>query len=182
MRPHRLTIAGLLAALLVVAAAAPGRAAGQPPDVSVRVDRTQIETKLGQKFDFRSIVSNRASTPASGLIAHLNVLSYDRSVYVDPEDWSSRRTRYLAPVAAHGSATITWKLQAVNSGRLAVYVSILSERPGAYPPDSSQVIHLTVAKRTTINSQGILPLALGIPMLLAGLAAGARVRRTRSSR
>lgn len=181
MRPLRLTTASVLAALVVLAAA-PGHAAAEAPDVSVRVDRTQIETQLGQKFEFRSIVSNNASTPASGLVAHLNVLSYDSSVYVDPEDWSSHRTRYLAPVPAHGSTSLAWKLQAVNSGRLAVYVAILSERPGAYPPETSQVIHLAVAKRTTINSQGILPLALGIPMLLVGLVVGARVRRTRSSR
>jgi hypothetical protein len=145
--------------------------------VPVSIDRAQVSTTLGHKFSFRSTVTNHGSATAGGLIAHLNVLSYDRGVYVDPEDWSSHRTRYLEPIPAGGSTTLIWKMQAVNAGSFAVYVALLPQRPGALPPKTGPAIHLAVAKRTTINSGGIVPLALGVPTLLGLLLVGARLRR-----
>ena len=71
----------------------------------------RIETKLGGKFAFASTVTNSGATDARGLIAHLNVLSLRNGTYVDPEDWSSNRTRYLDPIAPGDSTTITWRMQ-----------------------------------------------------------------------
>ena len=63
-----------------------------------------------------------------GLIAHLTVVSLHDGVYVDPEDWSSHRTRYLGAIPTGGSAMITWRLQAVNAGTFGIYVGGPSER------------------------------------------------------
>jgi hypothetical protein len=95
------------------------------PRLTVAVDRTTISTSIGKTFALRATIANRSSAPANDLIVHLNVLSPDGDVYVDPEDWSSNRTRYLAPIPAGRSATVSWKLQAVNSGRIGVYVAVL---------------------------------------------------------
>jgi hypothetical protein len=169
------SVAALVAFLLTAPAAA--RASVPTPAVSVSVDRTDVVTSLGHEFTFRSTFTNRTTSALGGLIAHLNVLSYDRGVYVDPEDWSSHRTRYLGAIPAGGSTTITWNMHAVNAGSFAVYVAVLPQRPNALPPTMGPAIHLAVAKRTTINSEGILPLALGVPALLGLLLLGARVRR-----
>ena len=71
------------------------------------------------------------------LIAHLNVLSLRSGVYIDPEDWSSNRTRYLPPIPAGGSLTLTWRLQAVNAGSIGVYVAVLPQSVAAKPPTTS---------------------------------------------
>jgi hypothetical protein len=166
----------LVLAALVVALLAPVGA--QAADgVSVQVDQTRIQTKLGKKFVFHSTITNRGSTAASGLIAHLNILSLRNGPYVDPEDWSSSRTRYLATIPAGGSTTITWRMQAVNAGSFGIYVSVLPASGVARPPTSGQTIHLSVASRRTLNSGGILPLALGIPAFLGLLTVGIRLRR-----
>ncbi len=65
------------------------------------------------------------------------MLSLRDGVYVDPEDWSSRRTRYLATIPTGGSTTITWKMQAVNAGRFGVYVAVLSRTGASRPPTTS---------------------------------------------
>jgi hypothetical protein len=175
----RFRLAGIaaLAVALVLAAAATAHATNGASRLSVTVDRTSISTELGHKFMFRSIVTNRGPAPASGLVAHLNVLSLQGGVYVDPEDWSSHRTRYLAPIPAGGSTTITWRMQAVNAGSLGVYVAVLPQSGAARPPTTGAAIHVVVAERQTLNSGGILPLALGIPALLGLLTVGARLRR-----
>jgi hypothetical protein len=167
-----LAVVTLLASLLVQPVAA------GPSALAVHVDRLQIETKLGKTFEFRSTIRNGGSTTATGMIAHLNVLSFSSSVYVDPEDWSSNRTRYLAAIPAGGSVTIHWRVEAVNAGRFAAYVAVLSaDRAPVAGPD----VHVRVTERRTLDSGGILPLALGVPALLGLSGLGIRMRRGRSA-
>ena len=179
MSPRRspgAVLAALACALLLAAGA---QAADQPPLVSVATDRAQISTKLGAKFAFRTTITNRGSTAASGLIAHLNVLSLRDGVYVDPEDWSARRTVYLDTIPAGGSVTITWRMQAVNDGSFGIYVAVLPDSGSASAPTTGPTIHLAVEERKTLNAGGILPLVLGIPALLGLLTLALRVRRRR---
>jgi hypothetical protein len=177
----RRVLAGVLVALGTALLTAGGAAAAAGPQaVSVAVDRTQISTRLGHAFSFRSTIRNAGSGPASGLIAHLNVLSLRKGTYVDPEDWSSQRTRYLETIPPGGSVTLTWPMKAVNDGSFAVYVAVIPRDGAATPPTTGSAIHLAVAERRTLNSGGILPLALGIPALLA--LAWAALWRLRSRR
>lgn len=153
---------------------APAASAGD--QLRVSVDRAAIATKLGHAFVFRSTIANEGSTPRAGLIAHLNVLSLTRGVYVDPEDWSSNRTRYLGPIPAGGSTTLTWKLNAVNAGSIGAYVAVLPGSGAAVPPTTGPTVRVSIAERRTLNSGGILPLALGMPALLGLLIVGLRLR------
>jgi len=164
-----------LAVAALLLAVAPAARAG----VTVSVDLTVVATKLGQKFVFHSRIENPGSRPAGGLVAHLNVLSLRPGVYVDPEDWSSHRTRYLAPIPAGGSTTLTWRLNAVNAGRLGVYVAVLPQSGAPTPPTTGPTVRVEIAERRTLNSGGILPLALAIPALLALATLALRRRRAR---
>src|SRR6187551_1472488 len=121
---RRLAIAIAAAFVLAQAAAHAQDADGR---VEVQISRAHVSTELGGKFTFTSTVVNRGTTPAEGLIAHLNVLSLRPGVYVDPEDWASQRTRYLRPIPPGGTLTTTWHVQAVNVGSFGVYVAVLSE-------------------------------------------------------
>jgi hypothetical protein len=174
MRRLAVVAAGLLAVLLLTTGAWAGDGGGR---LSVSVDRKQISTQLGKKFVFTSTITNRGSTSANGLIAHLNVLSLRNGTYVDPEDWSSNRTRYLAPISAGRSATTTWRMQAVNDGAFGVYVAVLPQSGVARPPATGPTIRVAVAERKTLNSGGILPLAIGIPGLLGVTALAFRLHR-----
>jgi hypothetical protein len=172
-------VAPVVALLAVPLLAAQVQAARPSPLLSVTVDRTEIATQLGGKFAFASTITNDGPATVSGLIAHLNVLSLRDGVYVDPEDWSSQRTHYLDPLPAGGSTTIAWHVHAVNDGVLGLYVAVLPERGVGLPPPTSPLIRLTVAGKKTLNSGGILPLALGIPALVGLLTLGVRLRRIR---
>ena len=114
-----LPVLAVAATVLALALAAGAHAAAGTPGVSATVDRTSIRTELGHTFVFRTRIANDGAATAHGLIAHLNIVSLRGDVYVDPEDWSTNRTRYLRPVGAGGSQTITWRMKAVNSGRSA---------------------------------------------------------------
>jgi hypothetical protein len=148
--------------------------------MTVQLDRTHVSTSIGKKFTFTTTVQNDADQALSGLVAHLNVLSSDPGVYVDPEDWSSHRTRYLAPIPASGATKISWTVTAVNGGNITIFVALLP-RHGAGSIAVSDPLRVDIAKRRTLNSGGVLPLALGLPGLLGFALLGTRVRR-RSSR
>lgn len=152
--------------------ASPGAAAG----VSVAADRTEVSTSLGRNFSFTTRVENTNLTPTAPLVAQLDVLSLRPGTYVDPEDWSARRTVYLGTIAARGTRTVTWNLKAVNSGQIGVFVAVMPQS-GSGEPAASPTIRVDIAKRRTLNSGGILPLAAGIPALLGLLAVGVRLRR-----
>jgi hypothetical protein len=170
-RVAALALSGLLLAPAPAAAAA----------VGVTLDRPAVATDLGSRFTVRSTIRNPGPAAASRLIAHLNVLSLGRDVYVDPEDWSTQRTRYLDTIPAGGSATVTWRLQAVSAGRFAVYVAVLDSAGPARPPAVGAALRVRVADRRTLDAGGILPLAVALPAA-AGAAAGALALRRRRRR
>lgn len=165
-----------LVAVVVAMLLAPATAA-QDGNIAVTVTPERIATELGGKFAFTSTITNNGATDAQGLIAHLNVLSLRNGIYVDPEDWSTNRTRYLDPLPPGGSTTIRWGMQAVNDGDFGIYVAVLPESGAPIPPTTGPTIHLDVAERKTLNAGGIVPLVLGIPAALGLLALGVRIRR-----
>jgi hypothetical protein len=177
-RRHALPLLALAAMALVLAAGA--HAASGKAGFSAGVDRTRISTELGRTFVFRSTIANEGTAPADGLIAHLNIVSLRSDVYVDPEDWSTHRTRYLAPLAAGASRTITWRLKAVNSGAFDVYVAVLPRGGDARPPVTAPVVSVAVAGRKTLNAGGILSVAFGVPAILGVLMVGLKLRRRRA--
>jgi hypothetical protein len=161
---------------LLVAAPAAASSGGR---LSVSLDRTQVSTRLGHTFAFHSTIANHGTAPTAGLIAHLNVLSLRNGVYVDPEDWSSHRTRYLASIPAGGSTTLTWRIKAVNAGSIGVYVAVLPGSGAAVPPTTGPTLRIAIADRRTLNSGGIVPLALAVPALLGLVLLAARLQRSR---
>jgi hypothetical protein len=151
----------VLAVVAIALALAPAALA------AVEVDRTSVQTSLGHNFRFSTTVSNRTAVSTPPLVAHLNVLSLEPGTYVDPEDWSSHRTRYLGTLPAGASRTLDWTMKAVNAGTFAAYVTVLPQHSGTAPPVTSRTVRIAVADRKTIDAGGILPLAVGLPALLA---------------
>ena len=163
---------GAVCLLVAGIVTAPGAAAAAP---ELSMSRTRASTRIGEEVRFSSVVANRGSAPLRGLVAHVDVVSWDGSVYVDPEDWSSERTRYLPTLPAGASITVPWTVKAVNSGHLAAYVVVL----GTGRPVAGPALDLRVAERRTIDAGGVLPLALGVPALLGLAMVSVRARRRR---
>jgi hypothetical protein len=177
-RSTRLAFASLLVAAATLVTPAGGTAKNAQSGIAVSLDRAGVTTRLGKSFDFSSTITNSGGTRLDGLVAHLNVVSLTRDVYVDPEDWSDERTRFLAPLDPGRSAKTGWNVKAVNSGRFAVYVVVVPIRATeARPLAVSPALAAHVAERRTLNSDGVLPLALGVPALIGIAMLGVRRRR-----
>jgi hypothetical protein len=151
----------------------------ETPHMKVSVSRNAVSTRLGDDFGFSTEIRNRGPVPRSGLVASLNVVGLSSGIYVDPEDWSSERTKSVPTLEPGESTTISWSVTAVTGGRAAVYVVVLPEEPGQGEPVSSPAIDVRIAETKDLNSGGVLPLALGVPALLGLLTVAVRRRRNR---
>lgn len=154
--------------------AAPARA-----DLVVDATPLTLRTTLGTAFQIQTATRNTGAE-ASGAILHLNIVSLDPGTYVDPEDWSSTRTRYVDEIPPNGEVTTTWKLQAVNSGSFAVYVTALPGRTAGSGLRTSKAVRVHVTGQRSLDPGGALPLALGVPATLVLLTLGVRRHRQRS--
>jgi hypothetical protein len=171
--------AAALACLLLALGGADSAAQG-PLQLTVSPARTS--TRLGDSFQYSTRLTNRGTRRLSGLIAHLNVVSLTRSVYVDPEDWSASRTKYPPALGPGESARLAWKVKAVSGGEFAIYTVVLpGSATASEPPQVSPAMQAHVTERRNLNPGGALPLAVGVPGALALLALGLRVRRRRSA-
>lgn len=147
--------------------------------VSVTLDTEQLVAGPGERIHFTSTIRNGERGRLTGLVAHLNILTTDPDVYVDPEDWSPRRTQYLGELGAGEQRALEWDVRAVTSGPLVLYVAVTDPQAGTVT--ASGPLLLKVQGQRAVNSQNVLPLVAGVPagvLVLLGLT-GARRRRQR---
>lgn len=152
--------------LIAVSTSGWGAVAAQGTDpMRVELDSDSVEVGTGKSFSFRSTITNLSDQSLTDVIANVNVVSSDGTVYVDPEDWSSDRTQYLDSLAPGASAELSWNVRAVTTGDLILYVAVTTRA------DSTAVVaggplRATVTATKQINAAGVLPVALGVPAVV----------------
>jgi hypothetical protein len=182
----------MLAALLLLPGASPARAQHAAADgarasdagLGITVDLAYKVVKMGDKVLFSSIISNNSQVASRPLAVAMNIINLNAAGdVVDPEDWSPQRTQYLDALAPGKSQTLDWRVNAILDGDFLVYMVLIPEPDGkeaTTTPVASSGIHLTVTPFTKLNPGGVLPYAIGGPLvLLVGILLINRARRRR---
>lgn len=178
-----LVIAGLLVSLgasPVMASPAAQSPQGEGLQITVDLDYTVVKT--GDKVEFDTMVTNTTTDESPPLIVAMNIINLDaQGDVVDPEDWSPQRTQYVESLAPGDSANLSWIINTILDGDYMVYMVLIPE-PSATEatslPVASSGIHLTVTPFTRLNPGGVLPYAIGGPILvLVGIFVIFRLRR-----
>lgn len=159
----------LLAVLLLVVSPALAQAAD--PAWNIEIDREYEMLQTGDEIEFHTRVTyGGAEDKSPPLIVAMNIINLEGDGDpVDPEDWSPERTQYIDALAQGGSVDLDWTVTPILEGDYMVYMVIVPEpgQPGATSqPISSSGIHLTVEQFTALNPGGVLPVAIGVPLLL----------------
>ncbi len=147
--------------------ALPSAAAQSPANVELSVSAAGDSVVLGDSLQLRVTVANRSADPTAPLAVHLDVTDPTSTTSVDPEDWTTTLTRSVGVLAPQATTSLEWTVQPVAAGTYTVYTVALSA--GSEALASSNALQVTVQDRRTLDPGGILPVALGVPLLVGAL-------------
>ena len=128
--------------------------------------------RMGDHLSFKSVITNKGTTPVQGVVAWLGLVRVDpgNEQPVDLEDWSAQKAVTRSVLAPGEQLVVEWPMRLIQSGDYRVVVSA-AER-SACELVSSPFVAFQVAPKKVIESRRVLPVALGVPMLIALFALG----------
>jgi hypothetical protein len=151
-------------------------------DLTITVDLDYITVKTGDKVEYTTTVTNNRAEASPPLIVAMNIINLNaKGDVVDPEDWSPQRTQYTDSLLPGESVRQAWRINTILDGDYMVYMVLIPEpesKETTSQPVASSGIHLTVTPFTRLNPGGVLPYAIGGPILvLIGIIVLYRMRR-----
>jgi len=140
------------------------------PPLQISIDMEYKTVRAGDSIFFNTSVTNNGIVESVSFIVAMNIINLDaQGEVVDPEDWSPQRTQYVEHLAVGESITFKWRVNAILDGDYMIYMVVLPEpeqQDATSQPIASQGIHLTVTPFTKLNPGGVLPFAIGTPILI----------------
>lgn len=123
--------------------------------------------RMGDRLKFLSVIRNTGGRPAQGVVAWISLVQVDpgREQPMDLEDWS-----------AHKAVTVEWPMRLIQSGNYRVVVSAVERQ--ASNAVTSPFANFHVRRKPTVESNRILPVALGIPGGILALIGWRRYHRS----
>lgn len=124
---------------------------------------------MGDHLRFHSVIRNDGTGPIDGLIAWVSLVQVDKGKEqpVDLEDWSAHKAVTVATLAPGKTLETDWPMRLIQAGHYRVVVSAVS-RNGA-ELTASPFADFKVRQKPVVESRRVLPIAFGIPVLLAGM-------------
>jgi ABC-2 type transport system permease protein len=140
----------------------------EPLQISINLDTKTV--KASDSIFFDTVVTNTATETSSTIFMAMNIINLEKAGEpIDPEDWSPQRTQSIDPLAPGESATLSWRVNAILEGDVMIYMVAIpqpADESVTSHPVASPGIHLTVTPFTKLNPGGVLPIAIGGPVLL----------------
>jgi uncharacterized membrane protein len=138
-------------------------------DLQIAVDLGFKTVNVGDEIGFSTVVTNTGAEKSSPLNVAMNIVKTGKGDPVDPEDWSPQRTQGIETLAPGESVKQSWTVAAIMEGDYMVYLTVIPKPQGADATSqlvSSPGVHVTVNPFPDSNPGGILPVAIGIPLVL----------------
>jgi ABC-2 type transport system permease protein len=138
--------------------------------LQISIDMAYKTVKAGDHILYNTVVTNNGTEVSPPLCVAMNIINLNAAgEVVDPEDWSPQRTQYIETLTPGQSSTLSWRVNAILDGDYLVYMVVIPEPSGkdaTSQPIASSGIHLTVTPFTRLNPGGVLPYAVGGPIVL----------------
>jgi len=136
---------------------------------------------MGNFLYFNSIIKNISGKSLEGLVAWISLIEIDpgHEQPVDLEDWSAHKAITVARMKPGNTLKTVWPIRLIQHGRYRVVICAADrDHPTIY---TSPPLEFHVSKKPVIQSNRILPVAFGLPLLFIGLIFY-RKRQNRRSR
>jgi hypothetical protein len=168
-----------LAAILLAMTVAFSASAASAESLSVDLRPSSgnpASPQMGDNLSFHTVIRNDGSAPVDGLIGWISLVQIDKGKEqpVDLEDWSAHKAVTAASLAPGQALETDWPMRLVQAGRYRVVVSAVSRDSAGLV--ASPFADFTVRQKPVVESQRVLPVAFGLPVLIG---AGMLWRRRR---
>jgi hypothetical protein len=122
--------------------------------------------QMGDNLKFNSAIRNDGATPLDGLIAWILLLEVDKGKEqpIDLEDWSAHKAVTIPRLMPGGTVRTEWPMRLIQSGDYRVAIGVAGRDGSALTP--SPLADFTVRQKPVVESQRVLPIAIGVPALL----------------
>ena len=155
-----------LLALLLLA----GTASAAPLNITLNPDPDNpTAPQMGDRLSFHSVIRNTGARPADGVMAWFSLVRIDpgNEQPVDLEDWSAHAAATSARLDPSQRIETDWPLRLIQAGRYRVLVNAVSRSDNTLA--TSPFVEFAVRQKPVVESQRVLPVAAGVPLLLGGL-------------
>jgi hypothetical protein len=124
--------------------------------------------QMGDNLVFHTVIRNTGAQAVEGVIAWISLVQTDRGKEqpIDLEDWSAHKAVTATALAPGQTLATDWPMRLIQAGNYRVVVSAVSRDSARLA--ASPFADFTVRQKPVVESQRVLPVALGIPLLLAG--------------
>ena len=139
--------------------------------LQITIDNLEAEkVKASDSIFFDTVVTNNGADMTPTIFVAMNIINLKKGGEpIDPEDWSPQRTQAIGPLRPGESATLSWRVNAILAGSVLIYMVAAPQPEGTDAtshPVASPGIHLTVTPFTKLNPSGVLPYAIGNPIIV----------------
>ena len=138
----------------------------------------RLSGTAGQYIRLPAKISNVSDKPAKDIVAYVTLVEMTKGqkAPVDLEDWSAHRAVTIGSLASGQSRDVSWRLRLIKGGDYVIYANAIVN--GSSRAAVGKEVHLTVTAHKNLNPGGVLPVALGVPVLAgAALFAPVFIRR-----
>jgi hypothetical protein len=125
--------------------------------------------QMGDHLNFHTVIRNDGGASVDGLIAWISLVQIDKGKEqpVDLEDWSAHKATTASQLAPGARLETDWPMRLIQAGTYRVVISAVSRNGSSLTP--SAFVDFKVRQKPVVESQRVLPVAVGIPVLLGGL-------------
>lgn len=151
-----------------------------PLSVSLSPSTTNpASPQMGDHLRFHSTFRNVSDHTLSGIVAWISLVQVDpgREQPMDLEDWSAHKAVVHQQLAPGATFNVDWPMRLIQSGTYRVVISALDHN--ARGIITSPFVDFHVRRKPVVESNRILPVALGMPFLLVLPIAWRFIRRSR---
>lgn len=151
-----------------------------PFEISLQPDPANPDQPvMGDKMRFHSVITNTGTDPIEGLVGWISLVEIDpaHEQPMDLEDWSAHKVIPGATLAPGAKLKTVWPMRLIQHGDYRVVISVTDRNQTRV--FTSPTVQFHVTRKPIVESSRILPVALGVPFLIAGLI-GYRVWRQKN--
>jgi hypothetical protein len=179
----KLRITVFLAAALVMIIGVIGQASGQTNagvPLKIETSANQLSGSTGDYVKLPAVITNTSNKPVQDVTSYVTLVetTQGQQAPVDLEDWSAHRAVTVGSLAPGETHNASWDLRLIKGGDYVVYPAAIAT--GSSQPAVGPEVPLSVASHQSLNPGGVLPIALGVPILVGMALFGPVVWRRRN--